>query len=811
MYKCCAVFSVVLRRCESESGVTETSGDTNTEKSQFIKYSKHHMPRVSKQYECRYCQLPFCTRSGRYKHEQKHSRDNHNSNVTQCAVRDSFDGQSNMMDSEHDNMMNDSYEMFGGQSMTDDIMTTTSMNHTKIQNELLDKFLKHAMVSETQHKVPRTSIDETFRLIYESIKSIATNFDAETEANIVNCIPNISILLNDKKRDEEIARRFFECHPEEATYADQKIYYLPLKGLLAALFNKKKNLDWIDLAADRASEPGIYNDICDGSVVRESHFFQKYKDALQFILYLDECYLKDRTEYMMIYCTLGNFPTYTRCQLHNILPMAAIPTKLIKSAGDGVLQPILSQFIPFASDGVDIKIYNNGYRRFRGQVVVALLDHKAAHELGGFSTSFSNMKRFCRHCFLHRNDIGSTDQTKFILRTPEIHDRIVEAIEGGCNVEGLKSMYGVQKYSVLSDVPFFHVITKLPPDLMHTEFEGELKRELCFLLRHGVSDGWFTIDQFNNALMTWRQLLDLKSFVPPDVSDKFYNNPSSNELTAGQVYSLSTLMPFICTQLTAWSDIKDSIQFRSLMKHLEYLQITLQWSFTDSDLTKLDQLLKAHMDLWAKAYPDSFCPKSHYRLHYVEAIRAFGPLVGIYCMRYEAKHQLMKRLLTNTNNRNDAKTILYKALKHMATMDQLNDNDLVLKDSISLTDQLKARVCSDCARSPTTSIKSFRTASYKNITFRVGDLITTTDGYALLDAIYQFNDDIESIVCRVKLLKSFDATPVIAYPQISKSQVLRDIYIPVTNVRGRIYTINVDNQAKCMVVYTSSMLILNDE
>lgn len=122
-------------------------------------------------------------------------------------------------------------------------------------------------------------------------------------------------------------------------------------------------------------------------------------------------FFKDRTEYMMVYCTIGNFPIYTRCQLHNVLPMTAIPTKLMKSAGDGILLPILSEFVPFASDGVDKKIYNNTYRKFRGHIVVVLLDQKAAHELGGFSTSFSNMKRFCRHCFLHTEFEGELRQT----------------------------------------------------------------------------------------------------------------------------------------------------------------------------------------------------------------------------------------------------------------------------------------------------------------------------------------------------------------------------------------------------------------
>lgn len=239
--------------------------------------------------------------------------------------------------------------------------------------------------------------------------------------------------------------------------------------------------------------------------------------------------------------TLGNLPTYTRCKLKNILPLAAIPTRLLRDTGDGILVPVLSQFAPFASDtGVDIQIYDKRVRKFRGEVVVALLDHKAAHELGGFFTAFNNMKRFCRHCLLHHEDISTTDRTKFIPRTPDVHDAILYIIENGDYIEGIQKLYAVSKYPVLHSIPRFHVIVKLPPDLMHTELEGELKRELCMFLERVVQKHrWFAMDKFNTLLTVRRADLGLKKYLPESLTDKFLGNVASNELTAGQVYSLA--------------------------------------------------------------------------------------------------------------------------------------------------------------------------------------------------------------------------------------------------------------------------------
>jgi hypothetical protein len=41
------------------------------------------------------------------------------------------------------------------------------------------------------------------------------------------------------------------------------------------------------------------------------------------------------------------------------------------NAGDGILIPVLNEFVPFARErGVDIQIYNKSYRTYRGQVVL---------------------------------------------------------------------------------------------------------------------------------------------------------------------------------------------------------------------------------------------------------------------------------------------------------------------------------------------------------------------------------------------------------------------------------------------------------
>lgn len=212
---------------------------------------------------CRQCNIPFYSRSGRLQHEQKH-KENNNSD-----------------------------ESYGDHTVVNDDEIqdqTLRIDHSKVQNELLNRYLKHSMVLETQHNISKTSVNEIFSLVHDTLKFISSNFDQETGELILKCMPNVDVLLNEKNRDDEIANRSFDCKPEESSWSGHKVYHLPLKGLLTMLFKKKTIVDLIDSTCDRQSERGIYCDIIDGSVIRNSEFFTKYKDALQFILYLDECF-----------------------------------------------------------------------------------------------------------------------------------------------------------------------------------------------------------------------------------------------------------------------------------------------------------------------------------------------------------------------------------------------------------------------------------------------------------------------------------------------------------------------------------------
>lgn len=61
-------------------------------------------------------------------------------------------------------------------------------------------------------------------------------------------------------------------------------------------------------------------------------------------------------------------------------------------------------------------------------------------------------------------------------------------------------LYGINRTSVLEEVPGFSVINGLPHDVMHDLFEGVVKYELSLFLSYGVTKGYYTIKDFNTRV-----------------------------------------------------------------------------------------------------------------------------------------------------------------------------------------------------------------------------------------------------------------------------------------------------------------------
>lgn len=62
---------------------------------------------------------------------------------------------------------------------------------------------------------------------------------------------------------------------------------------------------------------------------------------------------------------------------------------------------------------------------------------------------------------------------------------------------------------------------------------------------------------------------------------------------------------------------------------------------SDESIAYLQSKISDHRRRYQEVFPNNtLLPKHHYREHYAELIKFFGPLVGLWTLRFEAKHSL---------------------------------------------------------------------------------------------------------------------------------------------------------------------------
>lgn len=173
-------------------------------------------------------------------------------------------------------------------------------------------------------------------------------------------------------------------------------------------------------------------------------------------------------------------------------------------------------------------------------------------------------------------------------------------------------------------------------------------------------------------------------------------------------------------------------------------------------------------------------------------------------MRYEAKHQVMKRLLNCTNNHNDSKSILIKALKYLVTKEAQVDDELILKYPIALTEKQRRQIKSECGRSIDLDVEAFSCITHRNITYQPGDFITTMNGYAYLHSVYQFKGRDSVIFFLVTYLQSNGLMPNTPYPIIDTVIKGPKIYIPYSLVKGRLHVVQLKGEKAVIVVHSAA-------
>ena len=147
-----------------------------------------------------------------------------------------------------------------------------------------------------------------------------------------------------------------------------------------------------------------------------------------------------------------------------------------------------------------------------GGLIAFLADNSAAHAVGGFKESMSFALRICRTC-MNTPENSQTCYSEFHcqLRDPERHLNECELLQAPLGSHSTN--FGINRRSILEDVPGFSVTTGIPHDIMHDLFEGVVPYEMKLLITHCVHRKYFSIDLLNERIERFDFVHDKPSLI----------------------------------------------------------------------------------------------------------------------------------------------------------------------------------------------------------------------------------------------------------------------------------------------------------
>ena len=269
-----------------------------------------------------------------------------------------------------------------------------------------------------------------------------------------------------------------------------------------------KNIEILhELQLARTTDCNRLNNFCGGNTWKEHSLFGTVNDALQILDYFDELEITNPIGSYVnthklgcLFFTLGNIRPMYRSSLKAIYLVAVARSQNIDRYGmDCFLKPFVEDMKRLYIDGLTVTGGSNEHTYF-GALIAFLADTAAAHKVGGFKGCVSFARRICRSCMAPKDDSQTHfDEILFELRTPQNHEALCQSLTGSQSREN-SVKYGINRTSILEEVPGYSLATGMPHDIMHDLFEGVVHYELKLFLFYCVFKKYFSIDTLNTRI-----------------------------------------------------------------------------------------------------------------------------------------------------------------------------------------------------------------------------------------------------------------------------------------------------------------------
>ena len=428
--------------------------------------------------------------------------------------------------------------------------------------------------------------------------------------------------------------------------------YISILESLQVLLSRKDIVDKIvsNHEIQRKTESGneiLYRSYKDGQHCKENGLFSEKDLSLSITLYADDFEVcnplgtsRKTHKLCAVYWVLNNLPPGSQSSLSSIFLAILCKTNNVKSFGyEKVLEPLLRDLRSLEVDGIFVTQLN---KSLKGAVQTIVADNLGAHGIAGFVENFTG-PFICRFCTAQSADIQSHEVRSgiFSLRKKETHETHVKtALDSGSSVFGVKRACPFTKA-----LSYFHVLSGYPPDIAHDLFEGIVPVEISHCLTLLISKKYITLDDLNSSILHFPYKGTDKTNKPHPLPQNLSGRKSIGG-NAHENWCLLRLLPFLIgpkipEHEPAWQILLD-------LKHIAELVVAPVHS--DESIAFLESKVSDHRQRYQEVFPNNkLLPKHHYIEHYSQLIKLFGPLVGLWTMRFEAKHNFFLKIVKHSS------------------------------------------------------------------------------------------------------------------------------------------------------------------
>lgn len=357
-----------------------------------------------------------------------------------------------------------------------------------------------------------------------------------------------------------------------------------------------------------------------------------------------------------VYVSLPCLPPQYRSSLVTIFNALIFHSKDRGEYGNfAVFKPLIDELKHLETKGIELNLSGRKVQLYF-KLASILGDILGLHSLLGFVESF-RANFACRFCKMNRvQRCLATVEDSFFLGSKNSYEEDLKTDD--------MSLTGIKNECIFHQLSDFHVVANMSVDIMHDLFEHVCPTDMAKIIKHFIQEDLFTLTMLNNRLRAHDFGLIDSDNVPPVIQHEHLKNDNI-KMSASEMWTFVKHFGIIIGDLIP----EDNTVWRRYLNLRQILTLVTATNIQRECSSLLKTLVAEHHWLVRSVLKRDLKPTDHHLIHYPTVMDACGPLVFMWCMRFESKHRESKKIAVLTSNKvNLCKTI---ALRHQLKLAKL--------------------------------------------------------------------------------------------------------------------------------------------